>query len=602
MALSMNEVRQKFPEYDDLSDTELLRGVHSKFYSDIPFEEFTANIQITTPAVEVTEKRPSPEEIAAFEAEQSGIPTEPTTYLQGEQRFMPEYQVGESPFTIEDKQAMLRNEGLVKGMLVDPINSIRQFFSEEDRQKIAQADAMYEKKRKEAGVDGFDVPRLIGSIASPATFIGGAGGLKAASALGKFNTMFTTKAGQGALSAGGAGVFLPVNSENEAIDTFVWDKVSQTGVSLATGYGFSKLVSALNPALKEGARQQIARGVEVSPGQAYQGVPGWVFRQLESVRWGDRLSESQKRSFSVATGNEVLSSIGKTVPTTAKTGQEVVGQVTKEISKHYDDAFTKIGVVNLDNAYINSIKESLNRAKNEMSPKQFKAVKALVEQNLKTKVKAMGSDLEIDGRQLKQLDEFFKNRAMAYDKLTDADGLALKNLFDDLTNANRAFIGRADPTGMVAQADEAWAKLYRFAEASKKASTQSGNITPEQLMSASTQQGSTLQAGAGKAPMQQYSKEALDILGKDVDPLQATYRSLVIGSKITAGSALTWASPQIAIPILVASGLSYTAAKQLMKTPSASRVAVEKALQKLAPRTSNLIIRKALDEEARNAE
>jgi hypothetical protein len=37
--------------------------------------------------------------------------------------------------------------------------------------------------------------------------------------------------------------------------------------------------------------------------------------------------------------------------------------------------------------------------------------------------------------------------------------------------------------------------------------------------------------------------------------------------------------PQVAIPILTASGMTYAAAKQLMKNPSATRLAVKKALE-----------------------
>ena len=48
MAVDINQVRQKYPEYSDLSDTELLQGLHSKFYSDIPFNDFVSNISITT--------------------------------------------------------------------------------------------------------------------------------------------------------------------------------------------------------------------------------------------------------------------------------------------------------------------------------------------------------------------------------------------------------------------------------------------------------------------------------------------------------------------------------------------------------------------------
>lgn len=37
---TIQEVRQVFPQYDDLSDEQLLTGIHKKFYSDIPVEDF----------------------------------------------------------------------------------------------------------------------------------------------------------------------------------------------------------------------------------------------------------------------------------------------------------------------------------------------------------------------------------------------------------------------------------------------------------------------------------------------------------------------------------------------------------------------------------
>ena len=38
------EIRQKYPEYSDLSDEKLARGLHDKFYSDMPYEQFAQKI------------------------------------------------------------------------------------------------------------------------------------------------------------------------------------------------------------------------------------------------------------------------------------------------------------------------------------------------------------------------------------------------------------------------------------------------------------------------------------------------------------------------------------------------------------------------------
>lgn len=38
--MDIAEVRQKYPQYSDLSDDQLLRGLHAKHYSDMPYEQF----------------------------------------------------------------------------------------------------------------------------------------------------------------------------------------------------------------------------------------------------------------------------------------------------------------------------------------------------------------------------------------------------------------------------------------------------------------------------------------------------------------------------------------------------------------------------------
>jgi hypothetical protein len=47
---TMAEVRQKYPQYDDMSDTDLASALHKKFYSDMPVEEFNAKIGLRAEA------------------------------------------------------------------------------------------------------------------------------------------------------------------------------------------------------------------------------------------------------------------------------------------------------------------------------------------------------------------------------------------------------------------------------------------------------------------------------------------------------------------------------------------------------------------------
>ena len=46
------EIRQQFPDYDDMSDADLARSLHSKFYPDMSPNEFNAKIGFEPSKVE----------------------------------------------------------------------------------------------------------------------------------------------------------------------------------------------------------------------------------------------------------------------------------------------------------------------------------------------------------------------------------------------------------------------------------------------------------------------------------------------------------------------------------------------------------------------
>ena len=50
--MNIADVRQKFPQYSDLSDEQLAKGLHQKFYADIPYEKFSADIGLKPAAPE----------------------------------------------------------------------------------------------------------------------------------------------------------------------------------------------------------------------------------------------------------------------------------------------------------------------------------------------------------------------------------------------------------------------------------------------------------------------------------------------------------------------------------------------------------------------
>ena len=43
--MNLSQIREKYPDYNDLSDDQLARGFHRKFYTDMPWNEFKRKIE-----------------------------------------------------------------------------------------------------------------------------------------------------------------------------------------------------------------------------------------------------------------------------------------------------------------------------------------------------------------------------------------------------------------------------------------------------------------------------------------------------------------------------------------------------------------------------
>ncbi len=530
------DIRKQYPQYADVSDQDLARGFHQKFYSDLPFEEFSTQIGL------------APSKYADLVPKAKGINEIAQRY--GD---MTPQQLGMDVPTTETGKLIARTaQGVAKGVINPAIAAMQAIPATRD---VAQAmQEGYKETRKELGGTGFDVPELVGAVVNPLNrFIPGGG---------------YTGGAVGAITQ-------PLDEKNMSTLDFLAGKAQQAVGGALFGKLTDNVIASIAPKLKEGARELIDKGVPVSPGQAYEGAPGWLFRQIESFGLGPKPDKINK-AFNPVVGNEVLSSIGQELPKTVAPGQATVALVQKRISDFYTDSLTKLGRNPLDTDYKTTMGTILDQTKNEMSAEardQF--VNSL---NAQIGGRMAGKNGQLDGTDIKNIQEWLKGQVSKWSKGTDRDSVGLNSAYGDtLANLNQ-YISRIDKDGLIGKADEAWAKLYSFADASKRANVKGGVFNPEQLSQAVTNQAATiLAAGGGKAPLNETAQRALNVLGKQ-EPM-GLLKGAMLASKAATGFATAFIVPQVALPVLVASGISYGAAKKLMENPSALRLAVKKALE-----------------------
>ena len=456
--------------------------------------------------------------------------------------------------------------GVAKGAIINPVAAVAQVTGETGRQFAEEAQKSYSQQRKTAGAEGFDWAELGGALVSPVNRVipGGA---------------MTT----GAVSS----MLQPVEGENLTTFDVLAGKAQQAATGAILGRVAENLIGALTPKLKAGTQELMDRGVQVSPGQAYEGVPGWLFRQLEDLKLDKVIllgqgpkKEEVAKQFNNVVANDVVSSIGQEISKNVPAGQASVRLVQRRISNYYDDALTGLGKNKFDLEYkqgvAQAIKDSVSNI-SDVNQREFVAKKLTnsLNANIGSRVDSQG----IDGKNIKKVQEWLKDEITKVDGKSDVVNTSLKSGYADvLANLNQ-FVSRVDVDGKIAKADAAWAKLYSYADASKRAVQKGGVFTPGQLADAAQAQANTvLQAGGGRVALGPESQKYVEVLGKQ-EPL-SLFGKAMLASKLFTGAATTVAAPAIAGPILIASGMTYAAANQLMKNPSATRLAVQKILQK----------------------
>lgn len=375
---------------------------------------------------------------------------------------------------------------------------------------VNQYEQATQEARKRVGSEGLDLVELGGSVASP------------------FNRILP---GTPVTQAATASLLNPVVGQNLTPFEIAKAKTEQATVGAVFGKAFEQAI----PAFKEGARKLLDAGAELQPGQAFGGPAGSIMRTAESLRdtlykFVGKEADPDKinKAFTYVTVNEALAPVGKSISKTSDDGFALVNKGLKLARQSYDEAFSKIKTVSIDDDFLTGLKAVQEEAKNSLEPKEYAKFMKEISNNIGKRFNpatpktpqitqgGVGTPLyEIDGQGLHNIKRFLQARQKNLSDVTDELGMSRKNLYDNLMEQFKGYTYRVDPTGTIKAADTTYANIYRVAGASKTAAKNSGNFSPEQLAGAAASQSTTLTGGTGTAPLQQYAKQALKIIGKD---------------------------------------------------------------------------------------
>lgn len=540
--MDIKQIRAKFPQYDDLSDEQLVAAIHQKHYSDMPYEDFAAKVGMLAP------KRESVAE---------GITLQ--------------------PFGIDTgvKMPQWMTEGLAgMGRRMTQIGTLGMY-------NPPDADAADELLNDSVAATVGGAATDIGAMA-----LGGAG-LKALSAVPKVGGLLAT--GGQALSAPktlaqamlGAGAYGAATNE----DRLAGGTAGLLGGGV--GYGVPKIAGAVvNPMVQKGARVLADKGVRLTPGQLLGGGVQRAEDAATSIPLvGDLIKGRQRAAvmdFNRAAVDDALTLVGKKLPKTVEAGRDAIAFADDAISSRYDDVLGNM-TVKMDTQLAADLSKLYGMIK-RLPKKEQK----LITRNISTAIDnemnnptatALGRSFKTMTRSIR---ENYKKWLGSNDAYQQEAGNAAREIHKALIEAAK----RQNPSmaDELIKTDAAYAALSRARDASVSAGANDGVFTPAMLgrQVKGSSQGNSY--SRGEAFGQELSDAAQSVLPSKVPDSGTPLRSLV-GLGLLGGGA--YVSPEMATA-MGGLGLLYTpAGRALASRAITARPALaaptRQALERIAP-------------------
>lgn len=181
--ITVAEIRKKYPEYEDLSDEQLVNGLHSKYYSDIPIEEFYGKVGFSKQTEEPKQQTPTPQEAPKPVEEPA-----PEMAADPEAAMMQNVETGKTDYAGELGQqakltarAAIRGGGALAGMFGDALNSAINLVSQGmgSDYRLPMASDTINKLADAVAVPRNEQERVIASASDAVASVISSGGIKA---------------------------------------------------------------------------------------------------------------------------------------------------------------------------------------------------------------------------------------------------------------------------------------------------------------------------------------------------------------------------------------------------------------------------------------
>jgi len=374
---------------------------------------------------------------------------------------------------------------------------------------VKERNQMYDSARQGAGQSGFDLPRTLGNVGASALLTRGMG---TAATIGG-------KVAQGAAAGGALGALQPVTEGH-----FGDEKAKQIGIGALTGgaaapiaHGLGKLAT---PKTAPAAQKLMDEGVTPLPGQ----VLGGAFKSAEEKAMsvpvlGAMMKGAHERSvqqFNNAAINRSLAPIGMKLPK-GMVGREAIEFAETQLGKTYDDAITKIGAVQGDDAMVRELQSLAGNMQNMPKDKAEQFVRIV-----RNEIAERFTDGHITGEGIKAAESNLGRMAKGYKSNQDFDTRMLGDALEEAQASLRRFVERNAPkegAEQLQKANAGWAAFKRVQGAAASVGSDQGVFTPAQLQAAVKAKDRSIDKGAfarGNALMQDLSEAGKSVMSPRV--------------------------------------------------------------------------------------
>lgn len=533
--MDIKEVRAKFPMYNDLSDDQLLKGVHGKYYSDIPYDQFASKVGGMQPA-QTQQTKP----LSNMDRVVKGV-TDP---IEGAAQLL--YNV--LPKQVQDAGDSVNNwiadkTGLVAKIPEKNLSSVVTGQKTGLNALVDKTEKDYQSARTAQGESGIDWYRAAGNVISPANLLVASRASKLAPVVGKFAGNLTGKVASGAAGGVAQGAISPAVNGGD-----YWDeKATQVGVGAGIG-GALPMLGKLLPKNTEAAKKLKEQGIDVPIGQAMGGIAKTIEDKATSIPLiGDAINMARQKSleqFNIATLNKAMSSIGEKIPKGISAGREAIDYAGRKVSDAYNSILPKLKV-QADDQFSSEMTQLKQMATN-LPDAEMNQFNRIIKNEVEDRFTSAGL---MSGETMKQVESKLGQLARGYGR---SEGYEKQQLADALLQAQanlRSMVARNNPehSQQLKQINSAFASLIRPERAASYVGAENGVFTPSQLLSAvkGTDQSLRHKAFArGDALMQDWAESAKGTLSSKV-PNSGTADRMMLGGGALGG--LAYLNPAAAL-------------------------------------------------------